>query len=138
MMPAIPREPTARGRGFTAPRFEPGRPPTSVPYVRDGQWYGHAAVEDPRFHLARPFPHGRFTLTGPRHLYTVSRFDLDTRRIWLPDGLFEIAEWDWASTSPWCWTCDQFTVYPDPDHPGWYLVYDVRMGEYVHAQFLGT
>jgi hypothetical protein len=45
---------------------------------------------------------------------------------------------DWLVTSPWCWTCDQFVVYDDPDHSGWYLVYDVRMGEYVHAQFLGA
>ena len=29
-------------------------------------------------------------------------------------------------------------VYLDPDHNGWYLVYDVRMREYVHAQCLGA
>ncbi len=48
------------------------------------------------------------------------------------------AEGDWPVTTPWCWTCDQFVVYLDPDHPGWYLLYDVRMGEYVHAEFLGA
>jgi hypothetical protein len=138
VMPAIPHAPVARGRGFTAPRFEPERPVTSVPYVRDGHWYGHAAVDDARFRLARPFERGRFALTGPGHLYTVTRFDLGARRIWLPGGLFEIADWDWPVTAPWCWTCDQFVVYPDPDHPGWYLIYDARMGEYVHAQFLGA
>ncbi len=137
-MPAIPRQPMARRPGFTAPLVEPGRPPSSVPYVRDEHWYGHAAVDDARFHLARPFAHGRFTLTGPGHVFTVTRFDLGARRIWLPGGLFEIAAWEWPVTAPWCWTCDQFVVYADPDHPGWYLLYDTRTGEYVHAQFLGA
>jgi hypothetical protein len=63
---------------------------------------------------------------------------LGTRRIWLPGGQFEIADWDWGVTAPWCWTCDQFVVYVDPDHSGWYLLYDVRMGEYVHAEFMGA
>ena len=137
-MPVIPREPIAREPGHGAPRVEPGRPPVTVPYVRDGHWYGHAAPDDPRFRLAQPFRFGHFGLFGPSHLYGVTRFDLAARRIWLPGGMFEIADWDWAVTAPWCWTCDQFVVYLDPDHPGWYLVYDVRMGEYVHAEFLGA
>jgi len=136
--PAIPRAPAARGGGRVAPMFEPGHPATTAPYVRNDQWYGHAAVNDPRFRLASPFQHGRFPLTGPSHIYTVNRFDAGTRRIWMPGGQFEIADYDWAVTAPWCWTCDEFAVYPDPDHAGWYLIYDVRMGEYVHAQFLGA
>ena len=136
--PAIPRAPEPRTDGHDGPMFEPGRPHGEVPYVRDGHWYGHAAPGDARFHLDRPFQFGRFGLVGPGHVFRTVRVDLGARRLWLPGGRFEIADWDWALTSPWCWTCDDFVVYLDPDHVGWYLLYDVRMGEYVHAQFLGA
>jgi len=134
--PPIPREPESRA-AHAPPTFEPGRPRGRVPYVRDGHWYGHAAPDDARFRLARPFEFGRFRLVGPSHVFTVTRVDLGARRIWLPGGGFEIAAWDWGLTAPWCWTCDDVVVYLDPDHPGWYLVYNVRMGEYVHAIFVG-
>jgi hypothetical protein len=136
--PVIPHEPMAREPGHAAPLIEPGRPPARAPYVRDDHWYGHAAPDDPRFHLEHPFQFGHFGLVGPSHLYAVSRFDLAARHVWLPGGMFEIADWDWPVTTPWCWTCDQFVVYLDPDHPGWYLLYDVRMGEYVHAELVGS
>ena len=135
---AVPRAPLAREPGRAAPMFEAGRPHVAVPYVRDGHWYGHAAPDDVRFRLARPFEFGRFAHAGPGHVYRVSRVELGARQIWLPGGRFEIADWEWATTAPWCWTCDDFVVYLDPDHAGWYLVYDVRMGEYVHARFLGA
>jgi hypothetical protein len=136
--PAIPHEPVRRDATHPGLVREPGHPPAAVPYVRDGRWYGHAAVDDPRLRLAHPFAAGRFALPGPAHVYTVARMDLGARRIWLPGGRFEVADWDWGVTAPWCWTCDDFVVYLDPDHPGWYLLYDVRMGEYVHAEFLGA
>ena len=136
--PTIPHEPMRSDGAHAGPLSEPGRPPSSVPYVRDDRWYGHAAPRDARFRLARPFQFGRFALHGASQPYRVTRFDLGARRIWLPGGNFEIAAWEWGVTAPWCWTCDDFAVYLDPDHDGWYLVYDVRMGEYVHAQFLGV
>jgi len=136
--PTIPHAPEARAPGRAEPLVEPGRPPATVPYVRDEHWYGHAPPNDPHFQLAHPFQFGHFGPVGPSHVFAVARFDLAARRIWLPGGMFQIAPYDWAVTAPWCWTCDQFVVYLDPDHPGWYLVYDVRMGEYVHAEFLGA
>jgi hypothetical protein len=134
----IPREPSRRESPNAAPESEPGRAGGAIPYVRGDHWYGHAAPNDPRFQLARPLERGRFALSGPGHVYSVQRVDLGARRLWLPGGFsFEIATWDWALTAPWCWDCDQFVVYGDPDHLGWYLLYDVRFGEYVHVQYLG-
>jgi hypothetical protein len=47
------------------------------------------------------------------------------RRFWFAGGFsFEIASWDWDLASGWCWDCpgDNFVVYDDPDHPGWYFM----------------
>jgi len=112
----------------------------STPHVSHNTWYGHAAPNDPRFHVDQPFEHGHFANVGPSHRFAVSRIDRDHHFFYLPDGAyFQIADWDWALAADWCWDCgDDFVVYEDPDHPGWYLVYDVETGAYVHAIYMGT
>ena len=46
---------------------------------------------------------------------------------------FQIASWDWDVAAGWFWDCDSddFVVYEDPDHDGWYMLYNVHTGQYV-------
>ncbi len=113
----------------------------STPHVNHNQWYGHDQPGDTRYHLAQPNAHGRFTRVGPSYRYRIDRFDAGSHRFWLPGGFyFQISPADWPLSADWCWDCadDDFAIYEDPDHPGWYLVYNIHTGQYVHAEYYGT
>ncbi|HUK30458.1 MAG TPA: hypothetical protein VLV89_05040 [Candidatus Acidoferrum sp.] len=110
-----------------------------TPHVNHGQWYGHEAPNDPRFRLDRPFEHGRFQHFGPGYRYGFFRVDANLHRFWFPGGyFFDVAAWDWPLFSDWCWDCgEDYVVYEDLDHPGWYILYNVYTGAYVHVQYMG-
>jgi hypothetical protein len=113
----------------------------SIPHVANDHWYGHDRPNERRYVLAHPFEHGHFERFGPSYRYHVERFDRDHHRFWFPGGFsFEIATWDWPVAAAWCWDCggDNFVVYDDPDHPGWYLLYNVHTGEYAHVTYSGS
>ena len=137
----IPAPPPARQQPRAKP--EPERHPTghinTTPHVNNDHWYGHDRPDDKRFHIDHPFEHGRFEHFGPTFRYRVERFDRDHHRFWLPGGFsFEVAAWDWPICADWCWDCgDDFVVYEDPDHAGWYMLYNVHTGVYVHVSYLG-
>jgi len=104
---------------------------------RNGQWTGHDyARDDPRFHVDRPYSHGRFVGGfGPRHEYRIERGNRD--RFWISGYPFRVFPGDYAYTDAWLWNSDDIIIYDDPDHPGWYLAYNPRTGTYVHAEYLG-
>lgn len=113
---------------------------SSMPHVANDRWYGHDKPNDKRYHLDRPFEHGRFEHFGPSYRYNVVRIDPNLHRFWLPGGFFfEVAAWDWPIAANWCWNCgEDFVVYDDPDHPGWYMLYNIHTGRYVHVQYMGS
>lgn len=138
----IPDPPQHRdNRAKPEPERHDGGRVNSVPHVSNDHWYGHDAPNDRRYHLDRPYEHGRFERFGPSYRYRIERFDRDRHLFWLPGGFyFQIAPWDWSLAANWCWDCDadDFVVYDDPDHPGWYLLYNVHTGQYLHVQYMGT
>jgi hypothetical protein len=137
----IPPPPPQRPRG-TKPETERwgGGRVNSTPHVNNNRWYGRDKPNDKRYRLDHPFAHGHFARFGPSYRYNIARIDLNLHRFWLPGGYyFEVSPWDWSLAANWCWTCggDDFVIYEDPDHPGWYLLYNLYTGVFVHVLFMG-
>jgi hypothetical protein len=115
-------------------------PRAERPHVETGEkWVGHeSGPEDRRYHLVHPWPAGRFGgAIGAGHLYRLSRWDADGHRFWFNGFSWGIAAWDWEYVDDWDWANDQVVIYEDPDHQGWYLAYNERLGTYVHVQYDG-
>ena len=134
--PAEVRNPQHDARQSRDYRDAEGHP--NAPHVhRDGRWVGHdSGREDVHYHVDHPWEHGRFNGGfGRRHIYRIEGGGRD--RFWFGGYYFSAAPYDYDYCDDWLWDRDQVVIYDDPDHVGWYLAFNARLGTYIHVSFLG-
>jgi hypothetical protein len=90
-----------------------------------------------RMQPGRSYPHGRYEHV--RSDFIARRMDFRTRRVELYDNSnWVVASYDLDRCRDWQWDHDRVYVYDDDHHPGWYLLFNARLGRYVHVEYFGV
>ena len=130
-----PVRPQEQRRNYSEKAGHPDAPHVDA---RNDHWVGHdTGRDDPHYHLDHPWEHGHFPGSiGEHHIYRLHGGDRE--RFEFNSYFFQVAPYDYDYCNDWLWDSDDIVLYVDPDHIGWYLAYNVRLGVYVHVLFLGT
>jgi hypothetical protein len=133
---ATPQRPPA-ARAANVPHMD-GHPVAPHVDVRTNAWIGHDTRRtEVGLRLDHPWANGRFGgEIGAGHVYRLGGGD--RARFGFDGVFFSVAAADYGYTDGWLWNSDDITLYPDPDHPGYYLAYNVRLGTYVHIEYDGN
>ena len=116
-------------------RDQEGHPEAPHVHAENDQWVGHEG-HDQHYHLDRPWEHGHFPGTiGARHVWRLHGGRAD--RFEIGGFFFSVAPYDVSNCGDWLWDSDDIVLYDDPDDPGWYLAYNVRLGTYCHVMYMG-
>jgi hypothetical protein len=108
-------------------------------------WYKHGDRDDyrdwdddhDRIRPGRAYPYGRYERV--KHSFVSVSIDYQTRRVVLYDrSNWVVAPYDIDRCRDWRWDRDEVYVYDDDHHPGWYLLFNARLGRYVHVEYFGV
>ncbi len=115
-----------------------GHPELPHVHAKNDQWVGHeSGRNDPHFHVDKPWAHGRFTGgIGRDHVFVLAGGNRE--RFWFNNFYWDVNPYDYSIVADWNWAGDQIVIYDDPDHEGWYLAYNPRLGTYAHVEYLGS
>ena len=137
--PAPVARPQASRKGDDRRTFgdQQGHPQAPHVHAENDRWIGHdSGRRDDHYHVDHAWEHGHFEGgIGPRHVWRLRGGRPD--RFSIGAFFFSVAPYDFGYCDGWNWDDDDIVIYDDPDHVGWYLAYNVRLGTYIHVMYLG-
>ena len=126
--------PHAYGPGYN---YSDGDGHPFYPHVDGDRWIGHDTGRfDDHYHMDHPWEYGHFDGGfGRGHWWRIEGGG--PGRFWFRGWNWSVAPYDVGFCNGWNWDDDDVSIYPDPDHIGWYLAYNTRLGTYVHVMYMG-